>query len=492
MSKAKWNKFTERIEEFRALRGIMGLLSWDQETYMPPSGITHRSQQTATLSALLHDKVVDPRWGDLLNELDTSVESPVQKSAVKKALRNHNRSACIPRSLVEEFSKVRSESQPLWSEAKQNNDISKFLPALENLVRLSREYAAHYKMGGHLYNALLDGFDQGMTVQKLDPMFTRLKAKLVPLVNTYKDRPQPPRITTTIPEDVLTKINHKVIHSLGFDLKAGRLDTSSHPFTSGQGPKDVRLTTSNRTEDILGTLTGTIHECGHGLYEQGLPLKWMNIGLCEDAGCGIHESQSRFYENIIGRSYPFFVWLSRTIAKDYPAINITPQQFYGAANRISPSLIRIYADETTYNLHIIIRYEIEKQLISGQMEAKDVPEAWAKAYQENLGVRPKTYAEGFLQDIHWSLGYFGYFPSYTIGNLFSASYKFAMQKDIPDMWEKVKEGEFETILKWLRKNIHDHGCVRSQDEIVQNAVGKRDHVEDLIAHFKQRQERLYS
>ena len=228
-------------------------------------------------------------------------------------------------------------------------------------------------------------------------MFLRLKSKLVPFVNAYKNKPQPSKIDTEIPTEALNKINHKVIEALGFDMKAGRLDTSSHPFTSGQGPKDVRLTTNNRTDDILGTLTGTIHECGHGLYEQGLPLKWMNLGLCEDAGCGIHESQSRFYENVIGRSYPFFVWLSKTIAEHYPEIVITPGQFYGAANRVNPSLVRVYADETTYNLHIIIRYEIEKQLISGKMEVDEVPDAWASAYENNLGVRPKTHAEGFLQ-----------------------------------------------------------------------------------------------
>jgi len=294
-------------------------------------------------------------------------------------------------------------------------------------------------------------------------------------------------LTETITDDALSHINQLVIDQLGFKNDSGRLDQSAHPFTCGLSPEDVRLTTHNNTNDLIGTLSGTIHECGHGIYEQGLPLHLRDYGLCRAAGCGIHESQSRFYENTIGKSFPFFSWLTPKLNETCNPVSFTAKQLYRAANTVRRSPVRISADESTYNLHIIVRYELEKAIFAGTIKVSDLPEAWNVSYSKTLGFKPDNLAEGVLQDIHWSMGLLGYFPSYTIGNLYAASFKAQMQIDLPNMWQNIEYGDFSAPKEWLYEHIHKHGNSMTQEEILLNAVGERDQVSDLMTHLKERQ-----
>jgi len=286
-------------------------------------------------------------------------------------------------------------------------------------------------------------------------------------------------------------VSKRVLETMGFRPADGRLDEAQHPFTVGIGPHDVRLTTHYYTDDLLGTLGGTIHEGGHGLYEQGLPMAWARTGLATAASFGLHESQSRFWENAIGRSLPFFRWLEPLLKAEWPALDITAEQLYGAANRVQPDLIRIKADEATYNLHIIVRFQLETALLEGRLQVAELPDAWNDAYERIVTVRPTDVVDGVLQDVHWASGLFGYFPSYTMGNLYAASFRRQMELDVPEMWTLVERGDFAPILGWMRQKVHERGHIVDAPQIVRDAVGDRDPVADLVDHLRERQGALY-
>jgi carboxypeptidase Taq len=481
-----WEELAQHFEEQQTIIQLLELISWDQETYMPTNGIQQRSKQSAFLSGLLHEKQTSPSFGELLENLSPS--NPLQEVSLRNARRSFHRAQAVPKKLVEALSETKALATQCWRQAKENNDLAAFLPALSNVVDRTREYASCFEqahLDSHLYDNLLEEYDPGMSTSFLDPMFSELEERLTPYVQEQIDTPQPEALNMLIPKDALTRINHKIIESLGFDTQAGRLDISTHPFTVGMSPNDVRLTTRNIEEDFLGTISGTIHECGHGLYEQGLPLEHSSLGLCAAAGCAIHESQSRFYENIIGQSLSFFKWLSPIVYKESGLI-IPAERLYCAANRVSRTPIRIYADETTYNLHIIARYRLEKALIEQSLSVDELHDAWNEQYQKLLGITPESAQVGILQDIHWSAGLFGYFPSYTLGNLFSASYRYALEETIPTLWSDVERGNFAPIQAWLKENIHSKGHTDTQEGIVQKAVGARNHVDDLLTHLKER------
>ena len=318
-------------------------------------------------------------------------------------------------------------------------------------------------------------------------MFGRLKTELTNLVQESVQKPQARPFQYRYSREQLLELSRIVLKALNFDLEAGRLDESAHPFTIGLVPADVRLTTRALPTNLLGTLGGTIHECGHGLYEQGLPEQYRDLGLCSAAGASIHESQSRFYENMIGNSHEFFQWLAPILQEINPSYTPDADELYTAAHQIKPSLIRVEADETTYNLHIIIRFELEQSLLCGDVSINDAAEIWKDSYQTSLGIRPANDRQGILQDVHWSMGYFGYFPSYTIGNLFSAGYKQALRTQYPTLFQDVQKGRFSQILEWMRSNIHRRGKTVDQEQIVEDAIGQRDLVEDLITHLRERQ-----
>ncbi len=490
-----WTALTERIDELDGIAGISSIIGWDEQTYMPPAAAETRGKQSALLSKLLHERSTAPEVGEWLAALSTQDLAEIPRAAVRRARRNYQRSTLLPSRLVGELAIARSEGFNAWVKAKGSNDFATFEAPLQRIIDLNREMASLLLPlqgpGAHPYDALLEEYDPGSTVKDLRPMFERLGKELNLLLDAVGGRPHPKGTVPPLDIEGQRKLSDRVLVDLGFDLNAGRMDLAAHPFTTDLGVGDVRLTTRLQVEDFMSTLGSTVHECGHGLYEQGLPKHLAGTGLNRAAGMGIHESQSRLWENFIGRSLPFFRYLQPRMAGIWPSLSLTPTDLYGAANRIERSLIRVAADEATYNLHIIARFELELGIFEGKLDAKDLPEAWDDAYRRIVGVVSPTARDGVLQDVHWSSGLFGYFPSYTIGNLYAASLGATLTTAIPDLWERVEHGDFAPILAWLREKIHSHGFTEDAPKIFAAAVGDRDPVKDLMDHLWSRQGVLY-
>ena len=487
---AAWTALKDRITELEALGGVVQLLEWDQQTMMPSGGAPHRGIQLATITGLMHDKLSDPAVGQWVADLGNTTD-PICKAAVRNIGRDHDRAVKVPTRLVAEIAAASNAGFGDWMKAREANDFGPFQAALERLVELRREEISHLGAAENPYDHLLDQYDPGSTTAQLQPMFARLRRELAGFLDDVKGAAGPAAVQGAWDVAVQKRFSDEVIDAMGFRLNDGRLDASEHPFTVGMGTGDVRLTTHLYEDDLLGGLTGTIHEAGHGMYEQGLPSAHAGTGLASAAGMGLHESQSRFWENVIGRSLPFFEWLVPRIHAHFPGDTLSPQDWFGHANRIERSFIRVQADEATYNLHIIIRFELELALLAGELSVAELPEAWNQAYTDLLGITPRNPNEGVLQDVHWSNGLFGYFPSYTIGNLYAASFRFQMEEDLPQMWTDVARGEFTPILDWLRDRVHRHGHMLDAPQIFTQAVGDRDPVDDLMAHLRGRQGALY-
>ncbi len=490
-----WTCLTERIDELDHLSGAMSVIGWDEQTYMPPAAAETRGKQSALLSRIHHERSTAPEVGEWLGALTGQGLGKVPAAAVRRALRNYERATRLPTRLVSDLAIARSDGFNAWAKAKGADDFSIFEAPLQRLIDLTRETAGLLLPlqgpGAHPYDALLEDYDPGSTVADLRPMFERLGKELKVLLDTVAGKPHPGKPVPSLDVEGQRRLSDRVLVDMGFDLKAGRLDLAAHPFTAGLGVGDVRLTTRLQADDFLSTLGSTVHECGHGLYEQGLPPSLAGTGLNRAAGMGIHESQSRLWENFIGRSLPFFQYLQPRMAGIWPALQLSAEDLYRAANRIERGLIRVAADEATYNLHIIARFELELRIVEGELNAKDLPAAWDDAYRRIVGVVAPSARDGILQDVHWSSGLLGYFPSYTIGNLYAASLGATLESAIPDLWDKVSRGEFAPILAWLRTQIHERGHIEDAPRIFRDAVGDRDPVEDLMAHLWGRQGVLY-
>jgi len=485
-----WELMKGRVGELRALDEVAQLLEWDQQTMMPSGGASHRGKHLAAITGLQHSRIADTEVADWLNSLAETAD-PVQQAAVRNLRRRHKRAVKVPVDLVRRIAEASNAGFGTWLSAKSENDFSIFQASLETLVALRREEVAHLGAAEHPYDHLLDVYDPGSTTADLKPMFARLSEALSAFIREVGELEGPSPLAANFDVQGQAKLSRRILDSIGFRTMDGRLDIAAHPFTVAMGCGDVRLTTRYQENALLSGLGSTIHEAGHGMYEQGLPQRWVGTGLAQAAGMGMHESQSRFWENIIGRSLPFFRWMTPLMQQIWPGKGITAEALYGAANRVEPSLIRVEADEATYNLHIIIRFELELALLAGEIEAADLPEAWDAAYERVLGVRAPGPAQGVLQDVHWSAGLFGYFPSYTVGNLYAASFRFQMESDLPDMWEEVEAGHFEHVLGWLRDKVHDRGHEVDAPEIFKAAVGDRDPVIDLMTHLRSRHGALY-
>jgi carboxypeptidase Taq len=486
-----WSALKQRLEELDNLGSAMGLLEWDQQTHMPSGGAVHRGAQLATLSAIHHERLTDPRLTEWMEAIDSAGSDPIQKAAIRNTRRQHTRATQVPVDLVRAFARARADGFTAWGTARESGSFADFVPALRELVALTRQVVQCYGPAEHSYDHLLESYDPGSRTAELQPMFGRLRSELSEFVAACGEvsGPEPLNLQISMAEQM--RLNERVVKALGFRGSDGRLDRSIHPFTVGLGPHDVRLTTRVHELDPLSTLGGTIHECGHGMYEQGLPMDLAGTGLCSAAGMGLHESQSRFWENIIGHSRAFCSWLCDEMKSAWPGLDISTERIYGASNRVMPSFVRVEADEATYNLHIVVRFQLELALIEGSLEVEDLEQAWSDAYEEVLHIRPTTPVQGVLQDVHWASGLFGYFPSYTIGNLYSASFRFQMEEDLPDMWDQVAAGEFGAVLDWLRSHIHQKGHTLDAPQIFEEAVGDRDPVADLMAHLKSRSGSLY-
>ena len=496
-----WATFTRRVGKVRALNGVLGMLEWDQQVMMPRGSGPARAQQTALLSEMHHARVSSTELGDLAAVILSDAaqvpdlgpdlpDGPTRAAAARAILSDHHRACAVPADLVARLAHGRSAGFAAWRQAREDDDFAGFAPALDHILDLVREQAACHDVGEHPYDAALEEFDPGTRVAHLKPMFARLGEALVPLVQASRQAEGPAPLPLHVPDSAFKKLNHHILDALGYDFDHGRLDLAAHPFSVGIHPLDVRITTRYRNDAPLSTLGATIHEGGHALYEQGLPVHLHGTGIAQAAGAGMHESQSRFWENQIGRSLAFFKWV-RPALEEAVGHPVDPDQLYAAANRIEPGLIRVEADEATYNLHVIVRFELELGIFEGRLKAADLPEAWNAGYETWLGVDVPDMRQGVLQDIHWASGFFGYFPSYTLGNLYAAGFGAAVQDSLPTLWEDVENGHFQDILAWLRQNVHSRGRITTAPQIFADAVGERDPVADLMDHLYARQGALY-
>ena len=490
MHESSYRRLLTALREIATLNSVGSLLGWDEQVMLRPAGTEARADQTSLLARITHERFTSPSIGELIGTLESGSLDDDQAVVVREARRDYDRATKLPTSLVEELSKTTVLSQSAWVEARAKKEFALFLPWLTKMIDLKRQEAACLGGGSGLaYDALLDGYEPGETVASIKPVFDALRPKLVELVQrVVASGKQPPLqvLRQEFPIDAQQRFVHAVSQRIGFDANAGRLDQSVHPFCSGLAPGDTRITTRYNVDGFVGALLGTLHETGHAMYEQGLRKdRYFGTGLAEATSLGIHESQSRLWENQVGRAKPFWHFfmpqLREAFGNTLNGVNETDWIF--ALNDVRPSLIRTESDETTYNLHIMLRFELEQAMIGSDLSAADLPGVWDERFKSYLGLRVPDVALGCLQDVHWSCGLFGYFPTYALGNLYAAQFYEAAESAIGDLNGKLSRGEFQPLLDWLRTNIHQHGRRYSARQLCERVTGKPRSADALLRHL---------
>ncbi|MCK4632632.1 MAG: carboxypeptidase M32 [candidate division Zixibacteria bacterium] len=466
-SKKSYEELKERFKKIALLGGTSSLLGWDERTYMPRGGANVRAEQLALVAGMIHEEVTDPRVGELLSELEQSDlvkdADSIDAANVREIRHWYGKKIKLPKDLVEEEKKVTTLAQGEWVTARKNNDFKAFQPWLEKIVALKLKIADAYGWEGEPYNALLDDYEPGATVKDVEATFAGLRDDLVVLLGKIKGAPKKPDVSI-VERDYDVKLQRifgeAVAGAMGYDFANGRLDITTHPFCTTIGPGDTRITTRYNPKRLNDALFGTMHEAGHGLYEMGTESE-KNFGMPagEAASLGIHESQSRMWENQVGRSKSFWKYFfpqAQRIFRDSLG-DVKLDDFYGAINNVQPSYIRVEADEATYNLHILLRFELERALLTGDLKPADAASEWNSRFEKYFGIKVDCHANGCLQDVHWSAGLIGYFPTYTLGNLYSAQFFAQAKKDIPNLYDQFENGQFSPLREWLREKIHRHG-----------------------------------
>lgn len=491
-------------KEIVLLAHTAALLGWDQETYMPAKALYERSEQIALLQGMVHERITNPQCAELLAELGATPENPsgnaglseLERAFIRETFRRHTRAAKIPQSLVVEMAKTTSVAQGVWIQARKASDFKLFQPHLEKIITLLKQIADCLGYTDSAYDPLLDEYEPWMTCREVEEVFSRLKEPLVQLVQQIvasKQRIDDTVLTHRFSADKQAEFNLFVLKAMNFEFERGRLDVSAHPFTTTLGMDDVRLTTRYNEKYFPTSLFGTIHESGHGLYELGFAEEIKGTLLGNAASLGIHESQSRLWENMVGRSLSFWKGFFPQLKRFFPEAlnNVEYGQFYRAINCVKPSLVRVEADEVTYNLHIILRFELEKKLISGELVVEDLPQAWKQESKNLLGIEPENHAQGCLQDIHWSMGAFGYFPTYTLGNLYAAQFYDTLCREQPGLERELAQGNLKPVRRWLEENIHCHGAVYPAGELCQRVTGEQLNPRFFIEYLQKKYGALY-
>jgi carboxypeptidase Taq len=500
------------LREAATLGAVSSLIGWDQETYMPHAGAANRAEQQSLLAGIVHERRTSKKLGELIEACEDDaalMKHAASAASIREMRRDYDLATKLPGALVQEIAKTTSLAQEIWKKAREKNDYASFAPALDKVLSLMREKAKCYgtPKGGELYDALLDEYEPGATARQIEGIFTPLRKDLTAIVHAVAEKTSArgkARVkidTSCLHEKVDPAKQHafgqKVLAAMGFDLEAGRLDTTTHPFCSGIAPGDTRLTTRYRDEKFTDALYGTMHEGGHGLYEQGLPkngkANLFGTPLADSISLGIHESQSRMWENFVGRSREFWTWALPILRKDFgPAFKkYSADEMYRATNTTTPSFIRVEADEGTYNMHVMVRFELERAIFGGSLKTKDIPREWNARYKDYLGVQVPDDRRGCLQDVHWSFGLIGYFPTYTLGNLYAAQFWEKINKDIPTIPTQISKGKMLPLREWLRDNIHAHGKRYRADELCRKITGKPLESGPLLRHLRGKAEAVY-
>ena len=481
-----YNELLDRTKKISNVGNAAGVLRWDQEVMMPEGGTPARSQQLSALSSVRHDLLTDDRTGELLDAAEPS--DGEERAVVREVRREYERATRVPKELVEQISEATSEAHPVWASAKEADDFEEFAPTLERLVELRREYADHVNPDVPRYEALFEEFEPYLGLDTAERVLSTLRDELVPLIEDVVASDLSPEPLPSVGEETQEEVVRDALEALGYDWERGRLDVAPHPFSTGT-QFDARVTT-RYSEDPLDALTSTVHEFGHATYTLGLPRDEYGTPLGEARDLTVHESQSRFWENHIGRTRSFWEFFADRF-NETAGEDVSPRRAYEAANTVEEhNPIRVEADELTYHSHILLRFEVERALIEGEIEVGEVPEVWNEKHEEYLGFRPETDAEGALQDIHWSHGSFGYFPTYSLGSVLAAQIDAAVRDEI-DVDERVRDGDFDGIRGWLRREVHTHGKRYETDELVRRATGEDLSAEPFIEYANEKYGEVY-
>jgi carboxypeptidase Taq len=478
----------------------MALADWDQQTAMPRGAGEVRTHQATTLQGILHDRQTDPALGKVLGELEQEVQQPrfsdADRGLVRQVLRAYQHAVKLPRTLVEELTRVRSAGFEAWLEARAKDDFAIFAPWLQQTITLQREVADRYGYTETRYDALLDEYEPDLTSRKVEQLFTPVKEVSTTMLRRIQqsghtvDRSS---LFGNFAPEKQEQLCEQVLRTMGYDFNRGQLARSEHPFTTSFGaPDDVRLTARYGADYLPMSVMAAMHEGGHGLYEQGIARALVRTPLASGASLGVHESQSRLWENAIGRSQAFWQNHYKLLQTAFPEhfSTVTVESYARALNQVEPSLIRVEADEVTYNLHIVIRFELEKELINGNLSIESLPGLWNKKYEEYLNITPPTAVEGVLQDTHWTFG-FGYFPTYTLGNLYAAQIYHTLRKDFSDFDARLAAGDSSFVLNWLHERLHQYGAVYQPEELIQRVTGERPDPQYFVRYLTEKFEKVY-
>ena len=498
--KEKYEQLLSIFRELQIIEQISMLLGWDNQVVMPPKGVEQRGDQMAFISKLQHERATDPQIGELLREIKESSEyenfTYEEKRNIYLMQREYDRVTKIPPEFIAEFTKQQVITHEIWKKARQENNYEEYKPYLKKILDMGKQFANYLNPDLHPYDVMLDYFEPGMNREKYNRIFTPLKEALVPLIKKCLESNKQPKIeilNRNCPIEIQKKLSLDVIPLINYDLERGRLDEAAHPFTTGNYD-DVRITTRYLENYFPSSFFATMHESGHACYDQNLKKEWRYQPIGNYCSMGIHEANSRFYENIIGRSIEFwkfyfnrFKEITGTLFED-----VELDDFVHAINNVQPSAIRVEADELTYNLHIILRYELERDLMEGKVTVDELPEVWNQKMKELLDYEVKNDAEGVLQDIHWSSGMVGYFPTYSMGNIYGAQFLHKLSKDIPNWREEVEKGNIKIMTDWMKKNVQEKGNLYDPAELVKEVTGEEPNPEYLVKYLTEKYSKLFN
>jgi carboxypeptidase Taq len=498
-TKNAYSDLVDKLEEISRLGGVMSTLHWDQEVIMPSGAAQSRAKQISALAGVIHERSTDPKLGDCLSALseeDPSTFNQFEACNIREAQREYDKETKVPKKLVQEMAELGSKGHFVWIKARKDNKFSDFAPTLERFIELKKEWAACVFPDLSAYDANIDNFERGTTMAEIAPIFERLKAELIPLIKSVREakyQPDTSFLEGTFPVDRQEALGKQISRDMGFAFDQGRMDVSVHPFCGGGHPTDVRITTRYHDSDFIESLYAVIHETGHGLYEQGRMKEGRDLPVSEALTMGIHESQSLFWERMIAQNKAFCAHYIETIRATFPQNleAVTSDTLYEAINTCNPSFIRVEADELTYPLHVILRFEVEMGLFDGSVRVCELPELWNDKMENYLGVRPPTDTLGVLQDVHWSGGAFGYFPSYTLGAMYACQFFNTMQSELPDTLKHIESGNFSPIKNWLNAKIHSQGSLYSPQELVQRITGEPLNPDHFINYLKTKYHAIY-
>ncbi|MEM1282742.1 MAG: carboxypeptidase M32 [Chlamydiota bacterium] len=498
-----YNKLIEITRKTSILKGVSSLLGWDQETQMPQGSAPIRAEQMERMAEIIHKEKTSKQFVKALEKLIDIQSGEIQvknlkvnqKAALAKFRRDYIQAIALPKRFVSTFARVTCEAKNTWREAREDDDFSKFAPSLKRIIDLNKEKAEYLGYTDHPYDALLDQFEPEMSTKEVDKVFKAIKSPITKLLKKILEAKQVNDnfLHGKFSEKKQLEFGNILLNDMGFDNQFGRMDLSTHPFCSSSHPTDCRVTTRIHQTGLMGSLMAALHEGGHSLYEMGLPQEHYGSPLCEAVSLGIHESQSRWWETRIGMSKPYWKHylplLKKTFKGKFDRVSL--DKFYVAINKVEPSFIRVEADEVTYPLHVILRFELEKSLIEGSLKVEDLPDAWNTLMEKMIGITPENYKEGCLQDIHWSMGAFGYFPTYALGNLYCAQLFNAFESQHPKWEKQVAQGKLEFIKDWLNKQVYQYGRQYNSRDLIKKATGKKFSEKPYINYLTEKYSAVY-